>query len=500
VTDPTPVSVFVLAAGAGTRMKSATPKTLHTICGRTLLWHVLGAVGPLATERLVVVVGDGRDEVARHLAEIAPQAQTAVQKSLRGTGNAVRVALQEVPDLGGDVLVVPGDTPLLRRDDLQRMLDRHRADGAAASMLTAELPDPTGYGRVVRGPKDRVVGIVEHRDADEKTREIKEIATGFYAFDVAELRRALELLDPHDEQGEEYLTDVIGLFAAGGKEVVALPAADWRTTLGVNDRAQLADAERILRDRIVGDCMRNGVTMLDPATVWLDLDVVLAADAVVHPNTQLYGRTVIRSRAQVGPNCTLTDTVVDEGATVTNSVCIEAEIGPDAKVGPFAYLRPGTVLRRGAKVGSFVETKSAEVGEDARVPHLSYVGDAVIGERTNIGAATVFVNYDGEHKHRTVVGADARVGSDTMLVAPVTVGDGAYTAAGSVITQDVPPGALGVARGRQRNVGGWVERARPGSAAARAAKRARGGGSAAQEETGPDTGDSDAGEVAEAEP
>lgn len=459
MTPPRPAAVVVLAAGAGTRMRSATPKVLHTMCGRTLLGHVLAAAQPLDAERTLVVVGAGGEQVA---ATLAPGARPVTQAEQRGTGHAVKTALAAMPDLAEDgaVLVLPGDSPLLTPPTLAALLALHRQAGAAVTVLTAELADPTGYGRVVRGPDGGVQAIVEERDADGPTRAVREVAASVYAFRAGQLREALAALGTDNAQGEEYLTDVVGWARDRGLAVAAHRCEEPAEVLGVNDRAQLATARRRMRDRLVGAAMLAGVTVTDPQTTWMGVGVRLEPDATVHQNTQLHGETVIEAGAVVGPNVTLRDTVVRAGAQVRNADCTGADIGPGASVGPYTYLRPGTVLGAGAKAGGFVEMKSAEVGEGSKVPHLSYVGDAVIGRRSNVGAATIFVNYDGLNKHRTQVGDDVRIGSDTMLVAPVRVGDGAYTAAGSVIVEDVPAGALGVGRARQRNIEGWVARKR----------------------------------------
>jgi bifunctional UDP-N-acetylglucosamine pyrophosphorylase/glucosamine-1-phosphate N-acetyltransferase len=326
------------------------------------------------------------------------------------------------------------------------------------------MPDPTGYGRVVRDDAGGVREVVEHKDADDAVRAIDEVAVSVYAFDAAALRDALGRLSTDNAQGEEYLTDVVGLHRQAGLTVAAHVATDAAETMGVNDRVQLSQARRLLNDRVVERWQRAGVTVVDPATTWVDVDVELAPDVELRPGTQLHGRTQVAEAAVVGPDSTLRDVEVGAGASVVRTHAEGAVIGPDATVGPFTYLRPGTRLGRGSKAGAYVEIKASEVGEGSKVPHLSYVGDAVIGRGSNIGAATVFVNYDGRDKHRTVVGDGVRIGSDTMLVAPVEVGDGAYTAAGSVITTDVPPGALGVARGTQRNIEGWVARRRGPSA------------------------------------
>ncbi|MFF3768001.1 bifunctional UDP-N-acetylglucosamine diphosphorylase/glucosamine-1-phosphate N-acetyltransferase GlmU [Streptomyces sp. NPDC001922] len=475
-----PAAVVVLAAGEGTRMKSATPKVLHSLCGRSLVGHVVAASRELDPEHLVVVVGHAREQVSAHLAEIDPAARTAVQHEQNGTGHAVRMGLEELAGggdaapAGGTVVVVCGDTPLLTGETLQRLSDVHSADGNAVTVLTAEVPDSTGYGRIVRDPADgAVTAIVEHKDATEAQRAITEINSGVFAFDGALLSDALGKVRTDNSQGEEYLTDVLGILREAGHRVGAAVAADHREILGINNRVQLSEARRLLNERLLRGAMLSGVTVVDPASTWVDVSVTFEPDVVVHPGTQLHGATHLAAGAEVGPGCTLTDTVVGEGARVINTVADGARVGAEANVGPYAYLRPGTRLGRKAKAGTYVEMKNAEIGEGAKVPHLSYVGDATIGEYTNIGAASVFVNYDGEHKHHTTVGSHCRTGSDNMFVAPVTVGDGAYTAAGSVITKDVPPGALAVARGQQRNIEGWVARKRPGSAAAQAASAAR---------------------------
>jgi bifunctional UDP-N-acetylglucosamine pyrophosphorylase/glucosamine-1-phosphate N-acetyltransferase len=475
VTDGVPAAVVVLAAGEGKRMKSELAKVLHAMCGRSLVEHVLIAAEPLGAGQTLVVVGHQREQVVAHLEQLDVKSAPVVQEPQNGTGHAVRTALDAAGELeAGTVVVLLGDAPLITTETLQRLLQRHAETNAAATLLSAEVADPTGYGRVVRDTDGQVAAIVEHRDADPATLQVNEVNTGIYAFDIAKLRGALTRITTDNSQGEEYLTDVIGILV-GDKDVVAAISTTEQEMLGVNDRVQLATARRAMRDRIVGHWMREGVTITDPETTWMGVRVTLEPDAVLHQNTQLHGRTHICAHAEVGPDTTLRDTYVGRGATVLKSHCTGAEIGADATVGPFSYLRPGTKLGRGAKAGAFVEMKNAVVGEDSKVPHLSYVGDAEIGERSNIGAATVFVNYDGVEKHQTVVGDDARVGSDSMLIAPVTIGDGAYTAAGSVIDQDVPPGALGIGRGQQRNVEGWVERRRPGSPAAEAAARARNG-------------------------
>ncbi|RKS72085.1 UDP-N-acetylglucosamine pyrophosphorylase /glucosamine-1-phosphate N-acetyltransferase [Actinomadura pelletieri DSM 43383] len=468
-----PAAVIVLAAGEGTRMKSRTSKVLHELCGRSMVGHVLAAARELEPERLVVVVGHRREQVVDHLARVEPDAETAVQERQNGTGHAVRMALEQTGALEGTVVVTNGDHPLLRGETLGALVRTHEEQGNAVTVLTTEMPDATGYGRMVRAADGSVEAIVEHKDASEEQRAIREINVGMYAFDGALLVDALKRLTTDNANGEEYLTDVVAIARQDGHRAGAHLVADWIETQGVNDRVQLAQARRQLNDRILEAHMRAGVTIVDPATTWIDVQVTADQDVEILPGTQLHGRTHLGEGAQVGPDCTLTDTRVGEGARVARAVCVEAEIGPGASVGPYAYLRPGTRLGREGKIGTYVETKNADIGEGSKVPHLTYVGDAEIGEHSNIGASSVFVNYDGVRKHRSVIGSHVRAGSDNMFIAPVTVGDGAYTAAGSVIVQDVPPGAMAVARARQRNIEGWVERKRAGTPAAEAARRAR---------------------------
>jgi bifunctional UDP-N-acetylglucosamine pyrophosphorylase/glucosamine-1-phosphate N-acetyltransferase len=370
----------------------------------------------------------------------------------------------------GTVVILNSDMPLLRAETVAGLVAAHESAAAAATILTAEVPDPVGLGRIIRDPTTGAVeAVVRERDATAAQRGIREINAGVYAFDAALLSRALAKLCADNAQGEEYITELVGILVADGYEVGAYPTADPREILGCDDRAQLAALGAQLRDRVNNAWMLDGVTMVDPATTWIDVTVTVGRDTVLEPGTHLRGRTRIGAGAVIGPDTTLIDVSVDDGAQIVRSHAVGATVGPRATVGPYAYLRPGTVLHEATKVGTFVEVKNSEVGAGTKVPHLSYVGDATIGEHTNIGAANVVVNYDGIAKHRTVIGSHVRTGSDTMLVAPVEVGDGAYTAAGSVVTEDVPPGALAVARSPQRNIEGWVEKRRPGTKAANAA-------------------------------
>ena len=453
-------------------MKSATQKMLHKLLGRTLIGHVLTAAEAAGAARTIVVVGHKADQVRAHLDVIAPAATPVLQAEQNGTGHAVRIALEAVPEGPGTVVVLNGDVPLLRPETVAALLAAHEQGRVAATVLAAEVPDPSGLGRIVRDAAGNLERIVEERDASAEVRAIREINAGIYAFDAVLLREALGKLSSDNDQGEEYLTDVFGLLAALGHPVGVHVAADAVETLGANDRAELARLRALLRDRVNDAWMRAGVAILDPKTTWIDVTVRLAPDVEIDQNSQLLGETSVASGAIVGPDTTLIDTEVGEGAVVLRTHSIGAQVGPEATVGPFSFLRPGTRLGRKAKVGGFVETKNAVLGDGAKVPHLSYVGDAEIGAKSNIGAGTIFANYDGVNKHRTTVGEAAFVGSDTVLIAPVEIGPGAYVAAGSAIQKDVPSGALGITRAPQRNVDGWVARARPGTVSAEAAERA----------------------------
>ena len=451
-------AAVVLAAGKGTRFKSDRPKVLHAAAGRSMLRWVLEALRPLDLDRVVVVVGHHGPDVAAE-AEAAGLGNLAIveQTEQNGTGHAVRIVAEAGALDGMDhVVVLPGDAPLLTTEVLRDLVQRHTSAGAAATLLTAQLDDPTGYGRVLR-EGGQVTGIVEQRDATDEQRAITEVNTSIYAFARQPLVSALEGLSTDNSQGEEYLTDVVGPLSSQGLEARNAPA---EVAAGANDRAQLAALAAVLRHRILHDHMVAGVTITDPAATYVGAEVTIEPDAVLLPGTHLEGACSIGANAVIGPNSRLVDTQVDAGASVAYSVALEASIGPGATVGPFSYLRPGTRLEREAKVGAFVEMKNSTVGEGSKVPHLSYVGDTTIGRNANVGAATVTVNYDGFRKHRTVIGDGARIGSDTMLVAPVTIGAQAYTGAGSVITKDVPDGALAVERTEQRIIEGYAERHR----------------------------------------
>jgi len=487
-------AVLVLAAGAGTRMRSQTPKALHTLAGRSMLSHALHAIGALAPHHLVVVLGKDHDRVAQEVGEVAEKldrtVDIAIQDEQLGTGHAAQCGLSALPDdFGGVVIVTAGDVPLLDAETLADLITTHSSGPAAVTMLTTTVPDPGGYGRILRTQDGEVTAIVEQADATPSQQEIREVNAGVYAFDVAVLCSALSQLRSDNARQERYLTDVVAIVAQDGQIVHARHVDDSALVAGVNDRVQLAELGAELNRRIVTAHQRSGVTVIDPTTTWIDVDVTIGQDSLIRPGTQLLGNTTIGASCLVGPDTTLTDVTVGEAATVVRTHGTSAVIGGGAAVGPFAYLRPGTVLGNQGKLGAFVETKNATIGTGTKVPHLTYVGDADIGEHSNIGASSVFVNYDGQTKQRTTVGSHVRTGSDTMFVAPVTVGDGAYTGAGTVLREDVPPGALAVSAGSQRTIEDWVTRQRPGSTSAKAAEKARAAEASTTEP--PDTGDAD---------
>ncbi|UDL72633.1 bifunctional UDP-N-acetylglucosamine diphosphorylase/glucosamine-1-phosphate N-acetyltransferase GlmU [Corynebacterium uberis] len=484
---PPSCAVIVLAAGAGTRMKSATQKTLHEIGGRTLLSHSLHAAAGMDPTSIVAVVGHQRDQVTPAVEKVAQELNrpvaVAIQEEQKGTGHAVQCALGQLDGFSGTVIVTNGDVPLLRPETLARLARAHTQSPTAVTVLTLELDDPTGYGRIVRNEAGEVTAIVEQKDASDAEKAIHEVNSGVFAFDADVLRDALGRITADNAQGELYLTDVLAIARGDGLAVRAHVAEDSEELAGVNDRVQLAAAGKVLNRRTVEAAMRGGATIIDPDTTFIDVTVSVGQDVTIEPGTQLRGTTTIADGATIGPDTTLVDMTIGAGASVVRTHGLSSEIGPNATVGPFTYIRPGTVLGEDGKLGGFVEAKNAQIGRGSKVPHLTYVGDATIGEESNIGASSVFVNYDGVNKHHTTVGSHVRTGSDTMFIAPVTVGDGAYSGAGTVIRQDVPAGALVVSGGPQRIIEGWVEKKRPGSPAAQAAQRAR---SASESHSGTD--------------
>jgi bifunctional UDP-N-acetylglucosamine pyrophosphorylase / glucosamine-1-phosphate N-acetyltransferase len=481
------VAVIVLAAGSGTRMKSKTMKVMHPLCGRSMIGHVLTAARAMDPEHVVAVVGHGRDQVAPHVRDFVPDCLLAVQETQDGTAHAVRVGLEALQagaaDFDGTVVVMTGDTPLLEGRTLVGLVDDHERAARQVTVLTGEVPEPFGYGRVVRDERGDVAAIVEEKEATAEQKALREINSGIYAFEAGFLAAALGRIGNDNAKGEYYLTDVVGIARGDAASVGAYVTDDVTQTEGANDRAQLAGLAAEMRSRILDRWMREGVTVVDPSSTWIDVDVSLEPDVTVLPGVHLLGTTTVAEDAVVGPDCTLEDVEVGRGARVVRTHGQLAVVGEGATVGPFSYLRPGTVLGAHGKIGAFVESKNSHIGDGAKVPHLSYVGDAEIGEGTNIGAGTIVANYDGLAKHRTTVGRHARTGSNNTFVAPVSIGDGAVTGGGTVVRHDVPQGALAVNDTQQRIIEGWVLERRPGSAAAEAARQA------GQRHDGDDVGD-----------
>jgi len=437
-------------------MRSSLPKMLHPVCGRPMIaWPILAA-RQAGAGRVATIVSPGRDISAGFPGEV----ETVVQPRPDGTGGAVRAALPLIEE-AETVLVLSGDHPLISAEDIAGMLEAHSASGAAATMLTIELEDPGTYGRVVRngaGEIERVVEAKRAGDAGAEELSIREVNAGTYVFEAEPLATALRSLSADNAQGEYYLTDVFAALRRAGHSVAAHLADDTAVTMGVNNRVELAAVEAEARRRILEGHMLAGVTVVDPASTWVDAGVEIAADARIEPGTTLRGATRVGANTVVGPLSTLIDTVLADDVAVRHSYLVECEVLGGCQVGPFAYLRPGARLEEGAKAGTFVEIKNSRIGAGAKVPHLAYVGDAEVGERSNLGAGTITANYDGFRKNRTVIGSEARLGVDTMLIAPVEVGDGAYTGAGAVIKEDVPDGALAVSENEQRNIEGYAER------------------------------------------
>ncbi len=470
----TKLAIVILAAGQGTRMKSQTPKLLHPIAGVPLVGHVIATARALDAAHVVAVVRHERDRLVEVITAELPDSIIVDQDEVPGTGRAVEQAVAALPaDFDGDVLVVNGDVPLLDAATLASLVARHRDGGAKATLLSAILDDATGYGRIIRGDSGGLDHIVEQKDASEAELAVREINAGVYLFTLGTLRAELARLTTDNAQGEKYLTDVVALLRSSGGDVAAIPVSEPWLVEGVNDRAQLSAQALRLNSLIVRGWQMAGVTIQDPASTWIDLKAVLAPDVTVKPGTQILGATVIETGAVIGPDTTLVDCEVGANAEVKRTDATLAVIGADATVGPFSYLRPGTILGSDGKIGAFVETKNARIGSGSKVPHLSYVGDAEIGEGSNIGAGSIFANYDGVKKHSSVIGSHVRTGSHGVFVAPVRIGDGAYTGAGTVVRKDVPAGALAISVAPQRNMDGWTESHRPGTAAAQAAAAAQ---------------------------
>jgi bifunctional UDP-N-acetylglucosamine pyrophosphorylase/glucosamine-1-phosphate N-acetyltransferase len=448
---------IVLAAGQGKRMKSKRYKVLHPVCGKPMVTHVVDAVRGAACERVVVVIGHGAEAVQ---ATMGDSVEYALQAEQLGTGHAVLQAKHPLAAEEGITVVVAGDTPLISSDTLQALMALHQREGASATVLTANMPDPTGYGRIVRGPDGGVLSVVEHKDCSPEEALITEINTATYCFDNRKLFEALAHVTNNNAQGEYYLPDVIGILQRQGDRVSAYLLADPAEATGVNDRMALAEAERLMRRRINAEHQANGVTLIDAENTYIETGVTIGSDTVVYPGTILRGRTSIGSDCIIGPSADLTDTVVGSGSTIRQSVCDGADLGDECSVGPFAYLRPGTKLGRHVKVGDFVELKNASVGDNSKVPHLSYIGDAIVGSGVNVGCGAITANYDGHNKFVTEIGDNVFVGSNVNLIAPVKIGNGAFIVAGSTITHDVNDNDVAIARVRQENKPGYAEKIR----------------------------------------
>lgn len=451
------VMAIVLAAGQGKRMKSKLYKVLHPVCGKPMVGHVLQTVKEAACERTVVVVGHGAEAVQAYVGD---GAEFVLQEKQLGTGHAVRQAEALLGGEEGTTVILYGDTPLVTSGTIQSLLDLHAERGAAATVLTAVVPNPQGLGRIVRGEDGRVQRIVEQKDCSPEEAAITEINTGMYCFDNKKLFEALKLVTNENAQGEYYLTDVLEILRKAGETVEAYVAPDFAEGVGVNDRVGLAEAEQLMRARIVRAHQIGGVTIIDPAATYIEADVVIGADTVIYPGSILRGKTVVGEDCIIGPGADLTDAIVASGAEIKHSVIAESSIGDGTSVGPFAYIRPGSKVGKDCKIGDFVELKNAELGDGSKVSHLSYVGDAKVGKDVNIGCGAITVNYDGFNKSLTEIGDGAFVGSNVNLIAPVKVGDGAYVVAGSTVTHDVPAGDLAIARERQVNKAGYAEKIR----------------------------------------
>jgi len=461
------VMSIVLAAGQGKRMKSKQYKVLHSVGGKPMVGHVLDTVKKVNSEKIVVVVGHGAEQV---MAYIGDQAQYVKQEQQLGTGHAVQQAEAMLSGEEGTTIVICGDTPLVKASTIEQMLQLHQQSGAAATILTASFDDPTGYGRIIRNASGHVERIVEQKDCTTEEAAVQEINTGTYCFDNKKLFEALSKITNNNAQGEYYLTDVIAIFKHAGDVVQGYCTSDLAEAIGVNDRVALAEAERLMRERINRQHLVNGVTIIDPASTYIESEVEIGADTVVYPGVVLKGRTVIGEDCVIGAQSEISNSIIARGVSIKHSVLDKAEVGDESSIGPFAYLRPGSKVGKNCKVGDFVELKNAQLDDGSKVSHLSYVGDAVVGKEVNIGCGAITVNYDGINKFKTEIGDHAFIGSNVNLIAPVKVGEGAYVVAGSTITKDVPSGDLAIARQRQENKPAYADKIR---ARARAKKESK---------------------------
>lgn len=445
---------LILAAGQGKRIKSNTPKVLHKVCGKEMVNHVIDTMRAAGLKDVNVIIGKGSEMVKA--ATASREVTYSLQEEQLGTGHAVLCAVDFLKGKQGTVAIFTGDAPLVRAETAEELIKLHEAQGNSATLLSSIIEKPQGYGRIVREGEE-VLKIVEHKDCSEEELKIKEINAGMYCFDIEELLSSLNKLSNDNAQGEYYLTDVIGILKANNKKVGALPV-DFEETIGVNSRGELASVEKILRDRINKKHMDNGVTLIDPSTTYISSEVEIGQDTIIYPNNVIEGNTVIGSDCVLYPNSRILDSIIEEGVTIQASVILESKIGEGTTVGPFAYIRPESVIGKKARIGDFVEIKKSTIGDKTKVSHLTYIGDAEVGKDCNFGCGTVVVNYDGTHKFKTKIGDNVFVGCNTNLVSPVEVEDYSYIAAGSTITQQVPEGSLAIARAKQVNIEGWVEK------------------------------------------
>lgn len=445
----------VLAAGQGTRMKSNLYKVLHPVCGKPMVAHVIDHIQQLGTDRIVTIVGHGAEKVEETLGNVS---EYALQSEQLGTAHAVLQAESLLADLEGTTIVICGDTPLIRSTTMQELIRHHRSLNAKATILTAFADDPSGYGRIIRGKNGEVLRNVEHKDATDEERAIQEINTGTYCFDNRSLFNALNKVSNDNAQGEYYLPDVLSILREEGALVTAFATDDFSETLGVNDRVALSQAEATMRQRLAEEHMRNGVTIINPDNTYISADTKIGRDTVLQPGTMLLGNTVIGEGCVIGPNSQITNSIIGDHSEVNASVVIDSEIGMNTAVGPFAHLRPQSNVGNHVKIGNFVEVKKSTIGNESKVSHLSYIGDAEVGDRVNFGCGSITVNYDGKNKHKTTVGDDSFIGCNANLVAPVAIGKSSFVAAGSTVTRDVPADTLAIGRARQENKEGYVSK------------------------------------------
>lgn len=445
---------LILAAGQGKRIKSDIPKVLHKVCGKEMVNHVIDNMRKACIQDVNVIVGKGAELVKEGTKSRC--VSYSLQEEQLGTGHAVKCAKSFLEGKDGVVAIFAGDAPLTKVETIERLMNEHIEKNNSATLLSAFVDDPTGYGRIIRNG-DEVVKIVEHKDCNEEELKVNEMNAAMYCFDIKELLSSLDKLSNNNSQGEYYLTDVIGILKEAGKRVGAV-VADYEDTIGVNSRTQLAEAEEILRSRINNMHLENGVTLIDPKTTYIGTDVEIGKDTIIYPNNIIEGKTVIKENCTILQNCRIKDSIIESGVEVQASVVLESKIGENTTVGPFAYIRPETSIGNNARIGDFVEIKKSTIGNGTKVSHLTYIGDAEVGSGCNFGCGTVVVNYDGKEKHKTVIGDNSFIGCNTNLVSPVKVGDNTYVAAGSTITSEVKEGDLAIARAKQRNIEGWVKK------------------------------------------